>query len=105
MEPAHFPQVHDLPVQLVAALPDDVGGVPEVREVIGVVDVLSPDEVPVADLVEDGSDNFEVDDVHVAVALLRPQLLQLPFCLDLLQNQWVGVQEVLQNVESGKFRK
>ena len=93
--------MHDLSVQLVAPLPDDVGGVPQVREVIGIVDVLSPDEVSVADSVENGWDNLQVDDVHVVIALQRPQLLQLSFCLDLLQYQWVGAQEVLQNVEPG----
>ena len=91
VEPADLPQMHDLPVQLVAPVPQDVGGVSKVREVVCVVDVLSPDEVPVADLVEDGSDHFEVDDVDVAVAPQRPQLLQFSLRLDLLKYQRVHV--------------
>ena len=91
VEPADTLQVHDLPVQLVAPLLEDVGGVPEVREVVCVVDVLSPDEVPVADLVEDGSDHFEVDDIDVAVSPQRPQLLQFSLRLDLLKYQRVRV--------------
>ena len=55
VEPTHVTQMNNLPVQFVAPLADDVMWVSQVREYIGVVDVLSSNEASVANLVEDGS--------------------------------------------------